>query len=91
MANIETFIQNSENLLQGLVNDKITIIKNKLSTVQCSQAHTILSLAYFVEILQVLQQNNIFLNKEHKIGVKFFKYFHAQESSFTISLNTETI
>ena len=68
MANIETFIQNSENLLQGLVNDKITIIKNKLRTVQCSQAHKILSLAYFVELLQVLQQNNI---KNTKLVLSF--------------------
>ena len=89
MANIETFIQNSENLIQGLVNDKITIIKNKLSIIQCPQAHKILSLAYFVEIVQILSKNNIFLNNEHTIGVKFLNYYHAPDSSFTISLNTD--
>ena len=68
---------------------KITILRDKLRTTRCSQAHKILSLAYFVELVQVLNHNNIFLNKEHTIGVKFLNYYHDKESSFTISLNTD--
>ena len=89
MTNIANFIQNSENMLQGLVNDKITLIRDKLRQTQCSQAHKILSLAYFLELIHVLNQNNIFLNKEHTIGVKFLNYYHDPDSSFTISLNTD--
>ena len=48
-----------------------------------------MSLAYFVELVRILSDNNIFLNNEHTIGVKFLNYYHAPDSSFTISLNTD--
>ena len=71
MTNIENFIRNSENMIQTLVNDNITVIREKLKITRCSQAYKILSLAYFVELVQVLNHNDIFLNKEQTIGVKF--------------------
>ena len=79
MDNIESFIRNCENLIQGLVNDKIKNIKSKLSVIQCPQARKILSLAYFVELVRILSDNNIFLNNEQTIGVKFLNYYRLSK------------
>ena len=89
MSNIEHFIRTSEHMIQTLVNDKLTGIREKLKVTRCSRAYKIISLSYFVEIVQVLSQNNIFLDDAQTIGVKFLNYHHDQDSSFNISLDAE--
>ena len=80
MSCIDNFIKTSENMIKTLVNDKLTGIREKLKVTRCSRAYKIISLSYFVEIVQVLSQNNIFLDDAQTIGVKFLNYHHDQDS-----------
>ena len=89
MSCIDNFIQTSEHMIKSLVNDKLTGIREKLKVTRCSRAYKILSLSYFVEIVHVLSQNDIFLDDTQTIGVKFLNYHHDLESSFNISLDTD--
>ena len=89
MDSIESVIRHTEPLLQELVNDKIKHIKSKFSVLKCHQARKLLSLIYFVELVRILNDNNILLNQEKTIGVKFINYHQDTASAFNFSLNAE--